>query len=324
MPYPMLSRLNIIQFVPPQPNPEEDTSPRLHAARDRLRAELRSEFTGKVRTKSGRPKATMSYTMNHYARRLVINSKLKLVGWPSHIPFRNLSKIGGGIRPLQELHRLWNLTDPVDRSERLQFVPSTAEDRRNAARDPLSVHPNRPMYEMELAAAAAAEAARARAQARDGSGTQTGAESSAAQPTDTTVVACMAVEVGVLHPTDLGLLGTQLTSTQAQRGVVFDGDELARDQRRDMGGRRPRATDKDPRFKKRPKRGITSFRFIIPGNAPAGAHASGQRLRTARADHAVQDPLNGITWVPGVDGTDGGDSDVEEIESLGDWSELEA
>ncbi|KAI0633068.1 hypothetical protein C8Q77DRAFT_1073960 [Trametes polyzona] len=309
----MLSRMNIIQFVPP-PDPQafEDRAPHLQAARDSLRTGLRSRFTGAVRTKSGRHKAQMSYSINHYAKRLVINSKLKIVNWPVSVPFRNLSKIKGGIWPLQELNRCWNHPDPL---QRLRFVPSTAEDQANAARDPLSVHPNRQMYNIELAAAEAAAKAKARAVL-----VGPASDPPEAMSTPNTV----AVQVGIHHPVDLGLLGTQPTSTQPQLmlgAAAGDAEEAqSRAQRRDMGGRRQRATDNDPRFKKRAKRGITSLRFVIPGDGDGEGQVDGEWPRKrVREDYAVEDSLHGIAWAL-ADVQPSEASDIDEIESPdGDW-----
>lgn len=84
----------------------------------------------------------MRYVARIYAIKIVIELGCKIVGWPARVPFRNLSKIGGGMASLRELHRLWHLTEPAEGEERLRFEPSTAEDKANVARDPVSVHPN--------------------------------------------------------------------------------------------------------------------------------------------------------------------------------------
>ncbi|KAI0349080.1 hypothetical protein OH77DRAFT_1375183, partial [Trametes cingulata] len=110
---------------------------RLSNLRDRVRAELRHNLDSKLAELTGNPRAHMSWTPARYAKLVVLRHRYKLVGWPADVPFRNLSSVPGGARPLLALRAAW------DRAS-LRFEPVTAVDLVNAVRDPQSVCPNAP------------------------------------------------------------------------------------------------------------------------------------------------------------------------------------
>ncbi|KAI0323222.1 hypothetical protein GY45DRAFT_1216929, partial [Cubamyces sp. BRFM 1775] len=83
---------------------------------------------------TGIPGVHLWYTPNKYARLVVLKHKWKLVNWPAHIPFDDISQIKGGNRVLQTLLELW-------RSGTLRFEPATERDLLDAEGDPVSVHP---------------------------------------------------------------------------------------------------------------------------------------------------------------------------------------
>lgn len=65
----------------------------------------------------------------------MIYDGFKVVGWPSWIPFRNLSNVGG-CKVLSELLDLW-------KNESITFAPATDLDKHQAALDPTLVAPGK-------------------------------------------------------------------------------------------------------------------------------------------------------------------------------------
>ncbi|KAI0323614.1 hypothetical protein GY45DRAFT_1264308, partial [Cubamyces sp. BRFM 1775] len=83
---------------------------------------------------TGIPGVHLWYTPVKYARLVVLKHKHKLVNWPAHIPFDDISRIKGGNRVLQTLLDLW-------KAGTLRFEPATRRDLRDARADPVRVHP---------------------------------------------------------------------------------------------------------------------------------------------------------------------------------------
>ncbi|KAI0323583.1 hypothetical protein GY45DRAFT_1213111, partial [Cubamyces sp. BRFM 1775] len=83
---------------------------------------------------TGIPGVHLWYTPGKYARLVVLKHKYKLVNWPAHIPFVDLSRIRGGTRPLETLLDLW-------RSNTLRFEPATERNLQDASADAARVHP---------------------------------------------------------------------------------------------------------------------------------------------------------------------------------------
>lgn len=188
----------------------------------------------------------MRYAPRYYASEIVIKSCLKIVAWPPHIPFTDISNIEGGSGTLAELLRLWDLPDGDP--EKLRFEPASHEDQVNAARNPESVHPTPhflPALKAKTAVATARAAARTAADAR----------------------------AEVYHPHNMqyvGRLSTTLT-------------DVPRSQRRDTGQRRARASDRDPRVrKKKQMRGVRSMPYVLPGTDGTGSSSSGERAAKRR------------------------------------------
>ena len=75
------------------------------------------------------------YSPGRYAKLVVLKLKIKLVGWPAHVPYEDISKIKGGNEVLETLLNLW-------KSRALRFEPATECDLRYAKVDPVRVHPN--------------------------------------------------------------------------------------------------------------------------------------------------------------------------------------
>ena len=94
---------------------------------------------------TGRNGVSVRYATTPYARMVSdLGVKFNPGGWPEHIPFKDLNRIKGGVRPLKELQSL------VKRGA-LRLVPATAEDRQNAEHDPESVIPNHIKHNSPLA-----------------------------------------------------------------------------------------------------------------------------------------------------------------------------
>ncbi|OSC96275.1 hypothetical protein PYCCODRAFT_1462478 [Trametes coccinea BRFM310] len=224
-----------------------------------LRTELRENVNAKLEEESGVEGARMRWTADGYAEEIVIALGLKLDNWPPDVPFANLSRIGGGVRRLEDLLRRWYAQDPAIA---IRLVPSTPEDRANAAADPLSVHPNRqrvkPLKPVSISTA-------------------------------------QIVYPRALHPGDLGSMGVHPTSTQP-RAVESVHDKTERQQRSDVKRRRGRrvkllTADGLPvvrPYPLPPKRGITSFRFILPESSllARGGDGGGDRY------FLVDDPID--------------------------------
>lgn len=205
---------------------------------------------------SGNPEARMWYAAKHYATNVVAKQHCKLVGWPAAIPFTSISETRGGVPPLLELQRQWNLPDGD--ADKLRFERATSEDITNALRDPESVHPNPAQLQPKKLKAAEAQAQAAAADV---------------------------IPVCTYHPDDLSFLGLDLTDSAAAEGQ--------RNQRVDQGRRRKRKSDGSLRVRKRlPKRGITSARCVIPGVKRRGGAVVRAGKRVRLDDRAVDDPID--------------------------------
>lgn len=212
---------------------------------------------------SGNPTAVMWYAPKYYATNVVAKQQCKLVGWPAEIPFTSISEIRGGVPPLLELQRRWNLPDGD--TDKLRFERATPEDIASALRDPESVHPNPTQLQAEKLKAAAARAVAAEAKAD-----------------------AVVVPVCTYHPDDLSFVGLDLTSTMPDVDP-----EAPRSQRVDYGRRRKRKSDGSLQVRKRlPKKGITSARCVIPGVKRRGGAVGKSAKRAGLDDRAVDDPID--------------------------------
>lgn len=186
------------------------------------------------------------------------------MGWPEDIPFKSLSEIRGGVTPLFELRRRWNLPD--GHQDKLRIERATPEDIANALRDPDSVHPNLKLLQKERREAADA-AARAAAKAPE-----------------------YVVPVYTWHPENMCFVGLDLVSTEPPE------PKTQRSQRIDSGLRRKRASDGSPwaREKLSMTKGISSCEYVIPG--VSGSCGDGERAskRMRLEDRAVDDPIEGF------------------------------
>lgn len=203
----------------------------------------------------------MRYEPQCYAREVVVKRECKVVGWPENIPFKSLSEIRGGVTPLFELRRRWNLPD--GHADKLRIERATPEDITNAIREPDSVHPNLKLLQKERKEAADAEEAA------------------------TVKVTEYVVPVYTWHPDNMCFVGLDLVSTEPPE------PKTQRSQRIDSGLRRKRASDGSPwaREKLSMTKGITSCEYVIPG--VAGSSGGGERAskRTRLDDRAVDDPI---------------------------------
>ena len=96
-------------------------------------ADLYSLFVARL---TGRNDISVRYSTAPYARMVSeLGVKFNAGGWPEDIPFNDLNRIKGGVRPLRRLLTL------VEKGT-LKLVPATEEDRQNAHHDPESVIPN--------------------------------------------------------------------------------------------------------------------------------------------------------------------------------------
>ena len=77
---------------------------------------------------SGDQEAGMFWTLEDYIESVVLQHGFKLVGWPPHVPFENLSNVLGGATFLTHLQILWGAGD-------LKFVPITEDERIAASLD---------------------------------------------------------------------------------------------------------------------------------------------------------------------------------------------
>ena len=85
---------------------------------------------------SGDQEAGMFWTLEDYIESVVLQHGFKLVGWPPHTPFENLSNVQGGATFLTHLQILWGAGD-------LKFVPITEDERIAASLDANHLAPAR-------------------------------------------------------------------------------------------------------------------------------------------------------------------------------------
>lgn len=213
---------------------------------------------------SGDDDARMRYTSKCYASEVVVKGGCKVVGWPEDIPFKSVSEIRGGVAPLFELRRRWNLPD--GHQDKLRIERATPEDITNAIRDPDSVHPNLKLLKKERKEAADAATA-------------------------ATKDAEYVVPVYAWHPDDMCFVGLELVSTAPPE------PKSQRSQRIDSGLRRKRASDGSPwaREKLSMTKGISSSEYVIPGvhGSSGGGGGGGERAskRMRLDDCVVDDPI---------------------------------
>ncbi|EPS93106.1 hypothetical protein FOMPIDRAFT_1056276 [Fomitopsis schrenkii] len=117
--------------------------PRYSSLLSESRGHLRSVLTNGLREATGVPEARMRYNEHDLWKHVVCRYGYKLVGWPAHIPFANLSAVKGGRRPLEELLQLWNtgrltFVRVASRSEIDALKPRTT--RKRASRRDLGTH----------------------------------------------------------------------------------------------------------------------------------------------------------------------------------------
>ncbi|KAI9070290.1 hypothetical protein FKP32DRAFT_1670476 [Trametes sanguinea] len=233
--------------------------------RSRLRGELRAYINNMLATDTGDPRARMRWTFKDYLQVVVLSHRRKIV-WPPHIPFKNLSLLKGGIRTLLELGRLLYSQDP---KLAIRFEAVTAEEYAEALSNPMSMHPNPAMANMDESV-------------------------SESEP----LILCPSA----LHPGGLTRLGSHPTSTQPC-AVHKKYGKAPRRQRSDVKRRHRRAKDSTKaqavgtylQGRRRPlKRGITSFRFILPETSSSDSSVY----------HLTDDPID--EFLP--------EDDVEDIE----------
>ncbi|KAL1937053.1 hypothetical protein VTO73DRAFT_15571 [Trametes versicolor] len=95
---------------------------------------------------------------------------------------------------------------------------------------------------------------------------------------------------------------------------------IPRSQRRDTGGRRPRASDTDPRVhRRRPMRGITSMAYVLRGTDGTSRGGDGEPAakRQRVGEYVLDDRITQFELSPEFDDELTGDSDP--IESASVW-----
>ncbi|OJT06589.1 hypothetical protein TRAPUB_2558 [Trametes pubescens] len=104
-------------------------------SREQLQERLRTLVTKALRKRTRNEMADLHYSLKDYANLTVVRDKVKIVGWPSDLPFTNFNNVPGGIPSRRRLLALWA-------KGTLCLRPATREDIANAMRDPRSVHPS--------------------------------------------------------------------------------------------------------------------------------------------------------------------------------------
>ncbi|KAJ2984877.1 hypothetical protein NUW54_g10347 [Trametes sanguinea] len=128
---------NTITFVHCDPLSGLDKYEEPSKRRDELKAELRAVFNARLEELTGIVGARISYPLDKYTRLVVIRYEVMFFEWPDDVPFLELSRIRGGIAPLERLLEHWN-------AGKLRLERATPEQIEKAKRDPMSVHPNPP------------------------------------------------------------------------------------------------------------------------------------------------------------------------------------
>ncbi|EIW53779.1 uncharacterized protein TRAVEDRAFT_23996 [Trametes versicolor FP-101664 SS1] len=98
-----------------------------------MRGFLRHSMAESVQTHSGDPDAGMAYSVRGFHKKVYVQQGLELDGWPSDIPFTNLSNVTGFAR-ISALFVLWQ-------TGLMKFVPVALSERERAARNPADVAP---------------------------------------------------------------------------------------------------------------------------------------------------------------------------------------
>ncbi|KAI0660645.1 hypothetical protein C8Q70DRAFT_903600, partial [Cubamyces menziesii] len=188
---------------------------------------------------TGIPGVHLWYSPGRYAKLVVLKLKLKLVGWPVHVPYEDISKIKGGNEVLETLLNLW-------KSRALRFEPATERDLWYAKVDPARVHPN----------PSALREARGERRGGGASGGADGDDSGCEG--DALIVRSL-----VLHPATMEPLGYHYSSTRPSVAATLLGDRL-RQQRSDIKKPRYRtAEDAQTRGFRRPREGVKSARYTL-------------------------------------------------------------
>ncbi|KAI0652801.1 hypothetical protein C8Q70DRAFT_885434, partial [Cubamyces menziesii] len=184
---------------------------------------------------TGVPGVHLWYSPKRYARLIVLKHKHKLVGWPAHVPYEDISKIKGGNEVLETLLDLW-------RTQTLRFERATERDLWYAKVDPARVHPN-PTALRETR----------------GEGCRRGARTGIEGDDSGSLV----VRSLVFHPTTMEPLGYHYTSTQPSVAAGLFGGR-PREQRSDVKKPRYRtAEDAQRRGSRRPREGVKSARYVL-------------------------------------------------------------
>ncbi|KAI0363289.1 hypothetical protein BV20DRAFT_974382 [Pilatotrama ljubarskyi] len=262
------SPVNFVFFTPQTrdgPRPVYET---LGTLRDRVRAELRFKLDSKLQVLTGLPGAHMSWAPKKYAKLVVIRYGYKLVGWPTSIPFVNLSSLAGGVLPLLKLRSAWDAGS-------LRFEPAARDDLARAAYDPDSILPH-PRSSPSHAVVSTAHDSLSRSPKPD----------------------TMAVAPLVLHPRTLFPLGIHPPSGTGSSSA--DGTarppKRPRSQRRDVKKPRHRPiTNPYNQPLRRPKRGVTSARYVLEDESDIedadGAFDDGEPAQKRARYTLTDDPI---------------------------------
>ncbi|KAJ8497039.1 hypothetical protein ONZ51_g776 [Trametes cubensis] len=271
-----LHPLTIVPYIPPA---HRDANAMPLGRRDQLKRELRTAFNSRLEELTGVPGVHLWYSPKRYARLIVLKHKHKLVGWPAHVPYEDISKIKGGNEVLETLLDLW-------RTQTLRFERATERDLWYAKVDPARVHPN-PTALRETRGEGCRRGARTGIEGDD-SGCEGDVENNGVgddseldiecEPTlpvhgtqsgtsDTRLAAAEAqalvVRSLVFHPTTMEPLGYHYTSTQPSVAAGLFGGR-PREQRSDVKKPRYRtAEDAQRRGSRRPREGVKSARYVL-------------------------------------------------------------
>ncbi|KAJ8488164.1 hypothetical protein ONZ51_g3725 [Trametes cubensis] len=272
-----------LTFVPYAPSARLVVEATHLGRRDQLKHELRTAFNSTLEELTGIPGVHLWYSPGRYAKLVVLKLKLKLVGWPVHVPYEDISKIKGGNEVLETLLNLW-------KSRALRFEPATERDLWYAKVDPARVHPN-PSALREARGERRGGGASGGADGDD-SGCEGDVEangigwdseldidvdvecapslpvrSGQCSVSDARLAAAetqaLIVRSLVLHPATMEPLGYHYSSTRPSVAATLLGDRL-RQQRSDIKKPRYRtAEDAQTRGFRRPREGVKSARYTL-------------------------------------------------------------
>ncbi|KAI0367839.1 hypothetical protein BV20DRAFT_1037540 [Pilatotrama ljubarskyi] len=101
-----------------------------------MRGILRASMAESLVSLSGDANASMRWTVKGYHQKIYTEYGLQLVGWPTDLPFADLSKPGlTGYDRISRLYILWQSQD-------LKFIPVPLEKAARAAQNPMAVAPS--------------------------------------------------------------------------------------------------------------------------------------------------------------------------------------